>query len=74
MIRLLSAILAIGFIAGCSSGGDSFDPNYKAEVKLTPEEQAKAKENMAGQNAPGTVDPQSGTPAPGAMSVPGKGK
>jgi len=41
---------------------------------LTPEEQAKAKENMAGQSAPGTIDPKSGTPAPGTMSVPGKGK
>jgi hypothetical protein len=74
MIRLLSAILAIILIAGCSSGGDSFDPNYKAEVKLTPEEQAKAKANMANQSAPGTIDPKSGTTTPGAMSVPGKGK
>lgn len=71
-----SALLAVG----CSGGSDSFDPNYKTEIKQTEAEKQKEQEIMAGQPAPGTIDPKTGATTPGgsapagdALKVPGKG-
>lgn len=64
---MLPAALALLALAGCSGG---HDPNYSTKVELTEEQKAAAKANMAGQKAPGALDP--GTGQPQQLGVPGK--
>jgi len=70
-MRFLPLILVAAALIGC---GDKFDENYSTEVKLTPEQQAKEKENMAGQQMPGQA-PERGGGAPGGLNrdIMGKG-
>jgi hypothetical protein len=68
--------LVIGVAVCCTAcqKKDDFDPNYSTKIKLTPEEEAKSKELMAGQKAPGAITPGQAV-EPGAMKLPpGKGR
>lgn|GEM_PF-3402318 len=68
---LVVSLMAFG-LAGCHS---EFDANYKTEVKETPEQQAKEKEIMKDQHAPGTAPDRNAAAGgnPSQLSVPGKG-
>lgn len=63
LILGISLLYVATSLTGCSSGGD-YDPNYKTEVVLTPEQKRMEQENMAGQTPPGGVP---GAPAGGAV-------
>jgi hypothetical protein len=58
-------------IFGCS-GNDGFKEDYSKEIKMTPEQETKMKEDMANNPAPGAIG--KGGATPGTMKVPGKGK
>ncbi len=67
-----SAVLALISVCVVLTGcGSKADENYTTDVKLTPEQQQKKDELMAGQKMPGSA-PEPGA-GPSALTVPGKG-
>lgn len=68
MKKLLFFALAAAtlIVAGCAEQ----NAEYEQEVDLTPEQKAQAEQNMAGQQAPGQIDP--GQPVEPLSMPPGK--
>lgn len=75
-MKVLAAVVvgAVTLLSvGCSGGSDSFDPNYKTEVKMTEAEKAKMAEEAKKQPMPGTISPSGQQGPQGLKMPPGKG-